>query len=85
MVENWSKEIDYSLYFTECAPQYCTYSVTQRRDVIFLVTTLFGLFGGLNIALKLLIPGLVQLVSWFITHKRSKYNWLEAVKISLVN
>lgn len=68
MVENWTKFISYDLYFNSCAPQYCIYSVTERKDVVFLVTSLLGLFGGLNIALRLVIPLLVQWWGWFITH-----------------
>ncbi|CAF1343282.1 unnamed protein product [Rotaria sp. Silwood1] len=46
MVENWTNLISYDSYFNQCAPQYCTYSVTQRGDILFLVTILLGLFGG---------------------------------------
>ncbi|CAF3929747.1 unnamed protein product [Rotaria sp. Silwood1] len=70
MVENWTNLISYDSYFNQCAPQYCTYSVTQRGDILFLVTILLGLFGGLNVSLKLLIPFLVQLGSWLSTHRR---------------
>lgn len=64
MVESWSKEISYNSYYSKCAPLYCTYSVTQRRDVILIVTILLGLFGGLNVVLKLLTPLIIKLGSW---------------------
>ncbi len=48
MVENWSKDIFYDSYYTQCAPLYCTYSITQHKDAIWIATLLPGLFGGLS-------------------------------------
>ncbi|UJR12021.1 hypothetical protein I4U23_016199 [Adineta vaga] len=74
MVDNWSKNISFNSYYTECIPQYCTYSITQRRNILIVITILIGLFGGLNIVLKLSIPLIVQLGSWFITHRKGCFN-----------
>jgi hypothetical protein len=71
MVEDWSKEISYDSYYSQCAPLYCTYSITQRKDAILIITLLLGLFGGLNVVLKLLTPLVIKLGSWIITHGRS--------------
>ena len=71
MVENWSTSVSYDSYFKQCAPSYCIYSITQRRDIVLIVTILLGLFGGLNIALKILIPFVIRLVNWLVRHGKS--------------
>jgi hypothetical protein len=48
LVEQWSNSTDYGAFFDECAPEYCTYTVTERRKIIAIVTTLIGLVSGLN-------------------------------------
>ena len=73
MVENWTKHISYESYFDNAAPLYCTYSVADRGDIVYLVTLLFGLFGGLNIALRLLTPLFLRMVYWLMNHGRRMY------------
>ncbi len=64
MIEEWSHEASYSFFYEQCDPLYCTYSVNERRDIIFIITTLIGVFGGLNVVLKLLIPLAVRALLW---------------------
>ena len=70
MVENWSKNVSYESYYSGCAPLYCTYSVTQRRNIVFIITILLGLFGGLNTALKLLAPVFIRTITSSFSHRR---------------
>ena len=81
MVENWSKNVSYESYYAGCAPQYCTYSVTQRRNIVFIITILLGLFGGLNTALKLLAPIFIRSIGSLFSHRRE---FLASLKHSLV-
>ncbi len=68
MIEQWSNDISYSSFFTQCNPQYCTYMVTEQSDIIVIVTTLIGVFSGLNVALTLLIPLVIRTIFWFKGH-----------------
>lgn len=72
MVENWTKTISYDSYFHECALEACRYSVTERRDIPFLITILLGIIGGLNVALKILIPLFASCAVCLSRHKRSE-------------
>lgn len=38
-----------------CNPVYCTYTVAEKRSAIVLITTLVGVFSGLNVAMKLIV------------------------------
>ena len=87
MVEDWSKELSYDLYYKKCAPLFCTYSVTRRKSALLIGTILLGLLGGLNIALKLLTPLLMRLIIWFIKHGRGMYHKdaFHLINVSLSN
>jgi hypothetical protein len=52
----------YESYYNECQPTQCTYRIETRNDLIYIVTTLFGIVGGLITVLKLVVPRLVKLV-----------------------
>ena len=42
-------------YFNQCAPQSCQHSYTKQYDLIYVLTTLIGLFGGLTTGLRFLV------------------------------
>ena len=60
MVEQWSTQINYSLYFAACHPSSCFYTYTERFSILYVVTTLVGLLGGLIKILHLLCPKLTN-------------------------
>ncbi|CAF1042267.1 unnamed protein product [Adineta steineri] len=60
MVEEWSNSSTYENYYSECQPTGCNYSVMSKNSVIYIVTTLIGLVGGLITVLKLTVPMLVK-------------------------
>jgi hypothetical protein len=60
MVEQWSTQMDYSRYFAACRPLSCSYTYTERFSILYIVTTLVGLFGGLIAILRLLCPQLAN-------------------------
>ena len=62
MVEEWNRSIIYENYYNDCQPSQCTYTHQTKNSVIYIVTTLVGLIGGLITVLKLIVPRLVMLV-----------------------
>jgi hypothetical protein len=62
MIEQWNASPIYENYYNQCQPARCTYTVKTRNDVIYIVTTLFGIAGGLTTVLKLIIPRLVKII-----------------------
>ncbi|CAF1526169.1 unnamed protein product [Adineta ricciae] len=62
MIEEWNSMINYSSYFDECSPLQCTYSYQTRNDMIYIVTTLIGLVGGLITILKIVVPRSIQII-----------------------
>jgi hypothetical protein len=58
-VEEWSLNISYSAFFSTCNPAVCTYSMSQRKDILQVITILLGVYGGLTLILRTLIPRLM--------------------------
>jgi hypothetical protein len=59
MIETWGENIDYSQYYKQCMPKLCTYSFTSHNDALYVFTTMIGLFGGLSVALSIIVPFIV--------------------------
>ena len=66
MIEEWNVTHMYDRYYNACQPTECTYNVEARNAVIYVVTTLIGIIGGLTTVLKLIIPRLVKSVFYYI-------------------
>jgi hypothetical protein len=62
-VTHWSNKTSFERYFNNCAPDSCQYTITQRHDFLFLMTSLIGLFGGLSSVLRILAPFIIKKIS----------------------
>ena len=62
MVEQWNSSHMYENYYNACHPAQCTYTHQAKNNIIYIVTTLIGLVGGLITVLKLLVPQLVKFI-----------------------
>jgi hypothetical protein len=51
----WSVNISYAEFYNQCSPSSCPCSVNQHRDVIQIIVTLLGLYGGLTVALRYIV------------------------------
>ena len=62
MIEEWNATIRYTKYYDVCRPDKCGYSVEGRNDLIYIITTVVGIVGGLTTVLKFVVPWLVKLI-----------------------
>lgn len=62
MVESWGKNISYSKYYGSCQPKLCTYTISSRNNVLYVLTALLGLVGGLSAAFRILLPVIVAFI-----------------------
>jgi hypothetical protein len=72
MVETWNEEMNYEQYFQQCAPDQCTYTYTASQNLLYIITTIFGLFGGLSVALKIAVPLIVRWIRSRIRKRRQR-------------
>ncbi|CAF2968146.1 unnamed protein product [Rotaria sp. Silwood2] len=73
MVEEWKVDSNFEGYYNTCAPATCTYTIIRRMDLLYVIATMAGLFGGLVIVLRLLTPVIVRLVNWIVARWRYRY------------
>ena len=59
-VESWDNESSYESYFDQCNPLACQYTYQSRFSLIYIVTTVIGLIGGLLIVARLAAPVIVK-------------------------
>ena len=71
MIEHWKSNFSHRAYFDQCKPLYCSYFVNERRTVIFVLTQVIGLLGGLTLILTLIIPKMVHYVRNRHVHTQS--------------
>jgi hypothetical protein len=61
-IEDWTNSTNFSSYYNQCAPDECTYTYETRFNTAYIISTLFGIVGGLAVALRILIPPAVKLL-----------------------
>ncbi len=68
-IEDWNGIIDYSLYYNNCNPINCIYTITKKFNIPTVVTTVIGLIGGLSVILRIVLPPFIKL---FRRHRRAQ-------------
>jgi hypothetical protein len=62
MIEQWNFLSIFEKYYNQCKPIKCIYTFETNNDIIYIVTILSGIVGGLNTVLIFIVPRLVKLV-----------------------
>lgn len=70
-IEQWLTSVNYSSYYDQCSPSSCSYTYVQYFHILYLITFLFGLQGGLTIVLDWICPRIVRII-FKIYEKRQK-------------
>jgi hypothetical protein len=81
MVEQWNSSSMYDNYYNECQPAQCTYTYQTRNDLIYIITTLIGLVGGLITVLKLVIPRVVNIFVRYILKRRRIFPGIPMIQV----
>ena len=55
MVDSWSWNVNFSTYYSTCAPYSCVFEYQSRNDLVYVITVIIGVFGGLSIGFRMLI------------------------------
>ena len=62
MIEYWNENYSWLLHYEQCQPIICIYSFMSKFNLIYIITTLVGLIGGLVKSLQFLVPRTVKLI-----------------------
>ena len=44
--EKWINKTNYTSYFESCKPLKCQYTVSDKNNLIYMLTTILSLYGG---------------------------------------
>ena len=70
MIDEVISNVRFDLYYSECNPTYCFYSYTHRFDVLFIVTTIIGIYGSVSLVLQIVAPLVAAVIlRWKKKHK----------------
>ncbi|CAF0935223.1 unnamed protein product [Adineta steineri] len=87
-IEEWSKTINYSLYFANCFPSFCSYSYIEKINLLYIVTVLLALQGGLSIILKWICPLIVRLLFKLYYYRKNRRNIIQpdcSLQVTTIN
>ncbi|CAF1229595.1 unnamed protein product [Adineta ricciae] len=62
MIEHWNLSVIYEYYYDSCQPIRCSYIYTAKHGVVYLITTLMALIGGLAVVWKAIVPVVIKLI-----------------------
>ena len=77
-IVQWLPTINYSSYFQDCSPSLCSYDYIQKFNIIYIISYLLGLQGGLMIALKWICPKLMQSVIQLNKYRKKRSNTIQS-------
>lgn len=67
-VENWIINVSYSAFYNQCSPVHCSYTMRSPSSLLYIVSQILGLYGGVTLVLRLIIPRAVMV--YFIVFNR---------------
>ena len=79
LVEEWETSVVYEQYYSTCASLSCTYSFDGQISLIYTITTIIGLYGGLTVVFKLISPFLVRMGYYLIRRRRQQAQQIVSV------
>jgi hypothetical protein len=62
MIEQWNHQTSYEDYFNQFQPDQCSATYVHRGNVIYIITTMTGLIGGLTKVYLFVVPLLVKII-----------------------
>ena len=60
-VEDWFNTTNYSAYYEACSPRACHYLYTERNSILYQITFLLGVYGGLTITLRFFVVSISKM------------------------
>jgi len=85
--ETWKTTINYSSYFEDCAPLFCSYTYTQKLNSLYTLTLLLGLQGGLSLVLEWICPKIVRMIVKMYQRRMRRMNVvrpLSAIRLPVI-
>ena len=81
-IQSWKNESSYQSYFNHCHPLACRYTYQSRFALLYMITTVIGLIGGLLVVSRLLAPVIVTVLHtlWNYTTRHQRNDMVTTVQ-----
>lgn len=79
-IESWSINFSYEKFFQQCQPTSCSYILIGRCNILYVMTTIVGLYGGLIVLLKLIVPFTVHHIYAIIRRRQHANIQVEPIR-----
>ena len=74
MIEEWNFSYSFDEFYHKCNPSFCSFTYEREINIVYIITTIVGLIGGINTVLKFIAPLIIKIIFELIalfTHIRS--------------
>jgi hypothetical protein len=62
MIEQWNNQTFYQDYFNQCQPDECSATYVDQGNILYIITAMTGLIGGLTKVYTFVVPLLVNII-----------------------
>lgn len=73
-VERFIKMVSFENFLQQCAPQFCTYTLTHKAGFLEIISTILGLFGGMRAALRIFVGQIILRILHWKYQRSLKHN-----------
>jgi len=78
-IEDWPTAMNYSSYYKQCSPSLCSYTYVENFSVLYIITVILGIQGGLTIVLKWICPKLVRIASKIYYKRKNRIDHVRPI------
>lgn len=75
MIEHLNVSVDYEIYFSACNVSSCIYTYTEKSKILYIITTIIGLTGGLSVSIRLLCPIIIIVILKLVKFSKSNHRF----------
>ncbi len=66
MIEEWNYSYSFEKFYSKCKPSYCSFTYEKEINIVYIITIIISLIGGINAILRLISPLIIKIVFKFI-------------------
>ncbi len=66
MIEEWNFSYSIEKFYSKCKPSFCSFTYEKEINIVYIITIIVSLIGGINTILQLISPLIIKIVFKFI-------------------
>ncbi len=66
MIEEWNFSYSIEKFYSKCKPSFCSFTYEKEINIVYIITIIISLIGGVNTILELISPFIIKMIFKFI-------------------